>query len=185
MPRSISTESQREYAELVAFIDFFATHVMEIDPEAPEHPSKVALKLVESIGPSKALAGVRQAVNDAVEMLSRAPVEYVGRLDAALRQNNLLTFSEVRRRYAAAYKRIVKRGRIATETEYYIIAGILADGSSDLEATELAEIERLAAAYQGDAVGTGITPRPPHRSVRAELPHTAPASGVNDQTPRK
>lgn len=28
-----------------------------------------------------------------------------------------------------------------------------------------------------DAVGTGITPRPPHRSVRAELPHTAPPLG--------
>ena len=25
------------------------------------------------------------------------------------------------------------------------------------------------------AVGTGIAPRPPHRSVRAALPHTAPA----------
>ena len=25
------------------------------------------------------------------------------------------------------------------------------------------------------AVGTRIAPRPPHRSVRAELPHTAPA----------
>ncbi len=28
------------------------------------------------------------------------------------------------------------------------------------------------------AVGTAITCRPPHRSVRAELPHTAPASGM-------
>ena len=28
---------------------------------------------------------------------------------------------------------------------------------------------------QSVAVGTGITARPPHRSVRAELPHTAPA----------
>jgi hypothetical protein len=36
-----------------------------------------------------------------------------------------------------------------------------------------------------DAVGTGITPRPPHRSVRAELPHTAPASGADDQPPPK
>ena len=46
----------------------------------------------------------------------------------------------------------------------------------------------LPALYRGresDAVGTGITPRPPHRSVRAELPHTAPASGANDQTPPK
>jgi len=28
------------------------------------------------------------------------------------------------------------------------------------------------------AVGTLITERPPHRSVRAEFPHTAPTSGV-------
>ena len=28
------------------------------------------------------------------------------------------------------------------------------------------------------AVGTAVTCRPPHRSVRAELPHTAPASGM-------
>ena len=33
-----------------------------------------------------------------------------------------------------------------------------------------------------DAVGTGITPRPPHRSVRAELPHTAPTLGDGDST---
>jgi hypothetical protein len=33
------------------------------------------------------------------------------------------------------------------------------------------------------AVGTGITPRPPRRSVRAELPHTALASGTDDQPP--
>ena len=32
------------------------------------------------------------------------------------------------------------------------------------------------------AVGTGITPRPPHRSVREELPHTAPTLGDGDST---
>lgn len=31
------------------------------------------------------------------------------------------------------------------------------------------------------AVGTAITHSPPHRSVRAELPHTAPTSGHNVQ----
>ena len=29
-----------------------------------------------------------------------------------------------------------------------------------------------------DAVGTPITERPPHRSVRADFPHTAPHSGL-------
>ena len=36
-------------------------------------------------------------------------------------------------------------------------------------------------AAMNDAVGTGITPRPPHRSVRAELPHTAPTLGDGDK----
>ncbi len=34
------------------------------------------------------------------------------------------------------------------------------------------------------AVGTVIADRPPHRSVRAELPHTAPTSDVDLQTAR-
>src|SRR2546422_11747289 len=33
------------------------------------------------------------------------------------------------------------------------------------------------AAWSVVAVGTRVTPRPPHRSVRAAFPHTAPASG--------
>src|ERR1035438_4236395 len=35
------------------------------------------------------------------------------------------------------------------------------------------------------AVGTTIADRPPHRSVRAELPHTAPTSDVLRQTVRR
>jgi hypothetical protein len=36
-----------------------------------------------------------------------------------------------------------------------------------------------------DGVGMPVAQHPLHRSVRAELPHTAPASGSNDQTPQK
>ena len=34
----------------------------------------------------------------------------------------------------------------------------------------------------GVAVGTTIADRPPHRSVRAELPHTAPLSDTSVET---
>jgi hypothetical protein len=33
------------------------------------------------------------------------------------------------------------------------------------------------------AVGTVVTDRPPHRSVRADFPHTAPTSGSNGNLP--
>jgi hypothetical protein len=38
---------------------------------------------------------------------------------------------------------------------------------------------------QAVAVGTAIADRPPHRSVRAELPHTAPALDVSRQIARR
>ena len=44
---------------------------------------------------------------------------------------------------------------------------------------QLGKVRRL---YYRDgliAVGMGITAHPPHRSVRAALPHTAPASGFD------
>jgi hypothetical protein len=39
-------------------------------------------------------------------------------------------------------------------------------------------IEKVRRGYQAIAVGTPVTGRPPHRSVRAAFPHTAPTSGV-------
>ncbi len=38
-------------------------------------------------------------------------------------------------------------------------------------------IAQIRQAEKQVAVGTAVTCRPPHRSVRAELPHTTPASG--------
>ena len=38
---------------------------------------------------------------------------------------------------------------------------------------------RVKVLYGGVAVGMAVTCHPPHRSVRAELPHTAPALGFD------
>ena len=39
--------------------------------------------------------------------------------------------------------------------------------------------------FIGIAVGTVIADRPPHRSVRAELPHTAPTLDEDERTSRR
>src|SRR5262249_48907925 len=51
-----------------------------------------------------------------------------------------------------------------------------ADGAGDLR--RLGANADIAAS-RIDAVGTLITERPPHRTVRAAFPHTAPTSGVS------
>jgi hypothetical protein len=144
----MSPERAKEYDELHAFLDFYATHVSGIDPTNPIHPTVVGKRIVAEYGRSKALDGLRQAVNDTVEDLSGQPLEYVQRLDAALHTAGIVTFSEVRRRYASSYKRILKRSKIKNETEYYLIAGVLADSSALASDEERTLLSQLVAQYE-------------------------------------
>lgn len=91
---------------------------------------------------------MRQAVNDTVEDLRRQPFEYVQRLDATLHEHGFITFSEIRRRYSSSYKRILKRGNLKIEAEYYIITGIIADLESGISEGERNLIEQLAMQYE-------------------------------------
>jgi hypothetical protein len=94
---------------------------------------------------------LKQAINDTVEDLGDRPVEFLSKLDTALRENQIITFSEVRRRYAASYRRIVKRGHIKTETEYYLVRGILSDFSSLASESERSTLEAMLAGYESEA----------------------------------
>lgn len=148
MPRPMSAEREREYSELHAYLDFYATHVYGIDPASPSHPTNVGKRIAKEHGRSISFEGLKQAVNDTVEDLSHRPLEYIQKLDTALREQGIITFSEIRRRYSSSYKRIVKRGNIKNETEYYIIAGILADLESGVSEEERALIQQFAIQYE-------------------------------------
>ena len=147
----MSPEREREYAELHAFLDFYSTNVKSIDPANPIHPTNVGKEIVQQFGKSKALEGLRQAINDTVEELSGKSAEFISRLDANLRAAGILTVSEVRRRYASSYKRIVKRGIIRTETEYYLVNGIVSDVSNFATKEERTVLQRLLHAYEQGA----------------------------------
>jgi hypothetical protein len=147
----MSPEREREYGELNAFLDFIFTHVKGIDPASSIHPTNVGKRIVAEFGRSKALEGLKQAINDTVEDLSDSPPEYLARLDAALRDNALLTFSEVRRRYAASYRKVLKRGSIKTETEYYLVRGILSDFSSLATEEERLTLEAMLSRFESEA----------------------------------
>jgi len=149
LPRRMSPEREREYAELNAYLDWYSTNIWRIDPADPIHPTNVGKRIVSEYGKSKALAGLKQAVNDTVEELVDQPPDYIEKLDASLRKAGLLTFSEVRRRYASSYKRILRRGSIENGTEYYLIVGELADTATSASDDERATLGRLVSEYEG------------------------------------
>ena len=151
MPRQMSSEREREYAELHAFLDFVSTNVSRIDPTDPIHPTNAGKGIVAEYVKSKALEGLRQAIHDTVEQLAHRPAEFLSKLDAALRESQIITFSEVRRRYAASYRRLLKRRHIKTETEYYLVRGILSDVSSLASHSERAALDAMLISYENEA----------------------------------
>ena len=78
----MSAEREREYADLGAFLDMYATHFRKIDPADPRHPTNAGTRIAAAVGKSKALVGLRQAINDTREDLQVLTPEQVSKLDS-------------------------------------------------------------------------------------------------------
>jgi hypothetical protein len=143
----MSLEREKEYSELLAYLSFFATYVWKINVADDTHPARVSERIVSQFGKSKALTGLRQAVNDTIEATSHWGPESRIDVDEALRAAGIITMSEVFRRYASAYKRIVKRGKIRNETEYYLVNGVLVDQGNAITDEERTQLQQMVDAY--------------------------------------
>jgi hypothetical protein len=139
----MSPEREAEFAELEPFLAHFATRVMGIDRARSAHPSNTVVEIVEKYGKSKALEGMRQAIDDCIEMMQDRQPDWVQQFDAECVALGLVTLSQLRIRYWAKYKAILKRGRIKDETEYYLVAGIANDLSAPISASDRAVLEQL------------------------------------------
>lgn len=150
MARPLSPDREREFQELLAFVSFYTTHVSGLTPTSTFSIETVCAGIIEQHGKSKALEGLRQAANDVIEELSDKQAAGVAALDEALRASGLITASEVRRRYASSYKRIVKRGAIRNDTEYYLVNGIVVDLGNSISDAERATLQRLLNSYEAE-----------------------------------
>lgn len=147
----MTPERESEYNELLGYVGLFATAIWQIDPASETHPANVIKGIVQQFGKSKALVGLRQAANDTVEETSHWNSEARAVVDEACRAAGVVTLSEITRRYSASYKRIVKRGFIKNETEYYVVIGILIDQGSAISDDERTRLQRLTEAFEQKA----------------------------------
>jgi hypothetical protein len=77
----MSPERESEFAALLAYLSYFVTHVLRISPDDDIHPARTVESIIGTYGKSKALAGLRQAVNDTVEETSNWSAEARAALD--------------------------------------------------------------------------------------------------------
>ncbi len=101
---------------------------------APEiFPNSEAVQTLDGIAAkSQATArkGLAMAVGDIIEMTSDWPKERVDAVEHRLRDEDLPTLSEIRARFSKDVERIVRRGHIRNEVEYYAVRNA-ADFPSD------------------------------------------------------
>jgi hypothetical protein len=145
MPRALSPEKEREFEELTGFLRFYLVHCEGLSEAAFNQGSA---EIAEKFGRSKALVGLRQAVNDTIEELAHANSEAVAALDRALSERGFVSFSELRRRYSADYKRLLERGNIRNDTEFYLVSGVVSDLAADIPAGERAQLQLMLETYE-------------------------------------
>jgi hypothetical protein len=87
---------------------------------------RLRLRAAESGSRSRARISLGVAINDIFEGYWSLPPAKVADIDAKFNAKHLLPLSGLRRRYARQFVAILKRGAIRTDTEYYLMRGILA-----------------------------------------------------------
>lgn len=151
MPRRMSEAREKEFEELSSFLEFYSTKVTGIDREDRIHPSNVLVKIIDKFGKSKALEGLKQAINDTIEDSLELTSSQVSEIDVELSKEKLVTLSELRVRYFKKYRKIVERKVIRNETEYYLISAIVSDLSSSISNEERESLNELVCSYEKNA----------------------------------
>ncbi|MGH8491836.1 MAG: hypothetical protein ACRERR_01835 [Moraxellaceae bacterium] len=145
MARLLSPEKEAEYEELHGFLRFY---LVELKGVSGAEYDQGTIDIAEKFGRSKALVGLRQAINDIFEELSDANSEVIALLDQTLSAKGLVLFSELHRRYSNQYKRLIKRGAIRNDTEFYLASGIVCDLTASISSEERAKLQFMMEAYE-------------------------------------
>lgn len=148
MAIKMSAEKEKEFDELSGFLEYYSTHFLGIDREDEQHPSSCLQELADKFGKPRALQGLKQAINDAIEDTSHLDLELLQRLDSELSSKGIITLSTLRRRYWEKYKRILKRGSIKNATEYHLINGLLCDLENALPVQENEALSAMISEFE-------------------------------------
>jgi hypothetical protein len=145
MARALSPQNAAEFEQLDGYLRFYVVYCKR-QSESVYEQSLAAI--VKEFGRSKALVGLRQAVNDTLEDLAHANAEAIELLDQALTERGLVSFSSLRRRYSAQYKRLLKRGIIRNDTEFYMASGVASDLAADVPDNERTKLQEMVQVYE-------------------------------------
>lgn len=147
MPKIAPEEYDSLKAFFVAWEDRFPPSV----PLEPQHYPVVVLESFEKKSMSKARLGLGLALGDILEDSWHFSPDEAAEIDRDFASRGIVTLSELRRRNSRQFRSVLKRGKIRSEEEYYLIAGILASFTTDATDDERRRLDGMIAVYENDA----------------------------------
>lgn len=120
-----------EYARLRSWLSHMVPKAFPSRLLTPEtHPIAVLDQLALK-APAKARSGLGMAISDVVEFASDWPVSEVTACDRELSQLGLPTLSQVRVRFSKLVQRVVRRGQIKSDDEFYALRNAVEQQGAD------------------------------------------------------
>ena len=141
--------SDDEYQRLKIFLDRHFLWYVRKYPTTPAYPPSQFLERIEQTSVADAKRGLKMAVNDFIEVTVDWTPEQVAEADARFAAEGTFTLSEVRRSYSKRYLSLLKRGTIRSETEFYMLRGIVDGGGLEPGATEAKLIQAMLEDFEG------------------------------------
>ena len=120
-----------EYARFRSWFSHMVPKVFSADLlTADAHPVAVLDRMAVKT-PAKARGGLGMAIGDIVEFTSDWPVRAVTACDHELSRAGLPTLSEVRVRFSKIVQRVVRRGHIKSDSEFYALRNVVEQRGAD------------------------------------------------------
>lgn len=109
------------YPQMKAWFSRMVSEWLPPELITPETNPISSLEAIEARSPAKARAGLAMAIGDIVEDTDGWSLERLESIDELLSRDGLPTLTEIRLRFSKVINRVVKRGSIKNDIEYYAV----------------------------------------------------------------
>jgi hypothetical protein len=142
-----------EYAELKNFLLVFTTNINNVQATPTGNLLIDELSRMEVRAPSQARKSLKMMVNDCLEATGDWSPDQVDAFDHLLAAAGFITLTEVRHRHSRQYAKVLKRGNIKNEVEYYLLKGVLDGLTALLDDSEQVRLMTMISEYEAQVGG--------------------------------
>jgi hypothetical protein len=138
----------QNYEQMRAWFARLVPETVPADLLTPENDPVGCLDQLAVRSPAKARSGLAMAIGDTIEATEGWPGERVAAVDHLLEREGLPSLTEMRLRFSKVIRRVVGRGSIKNEVEYYAVRN-----AAELTKNGQEALWKLLATYEGRAAG--------------------------------